>query len=197
LLDLALAYALAVHVHTAGVTTLLLLGDSHLAHLAEDHVRTLAAAGSADEVVRAAVGGATSLDLAGQLDQHPVERPVRVVISVGANDAAPGDTHVSVPAYRAALDAVLDRLDGTAVVVLGPPPVDERRLEHDPDRTNAELATYAAAARSTATEHGGTYVDTADALCSADADVLVDDGLHLSRAGYEALLPVLTKVVAG
>lgn len=179
------------------MSTLLLLGDSHLALLPEACVRALGDACGAGAVVRAAVGGATSLDLAGQLDAQAADRPHAVVISVGSNDAAPGETHhVPLPDYRAALAGALRRLEGIGVVVLGSPPVDEARLE-TPGRTNSELAAYSAAAADVAARHGAAYVRTAHLLGSADGEVLVGDGLHLSENGYLALLPALVEALSG
>lgn len=176
---------------------LLLIGDSHLAYLTDADVRLLADACAADRVVRAAVPGATSTDLAGQLDAHAAEAPDVALVSVGSNDAAPTVTHVPVHAYRDALDSALQRLDGAHVVVLGPPPVDESPLGNDSDRTNDELARYVAAASEVAAERLASFVPTATVLAGADDDVLVEDGLHLSRYGYDTLLAVLAEVLRG
>lgn len=140
------------------------------------------------------VPGATSTDLAGQLDAHAAEAPDVALVSVGSNDAAPAVTHVPVRAYRDALDPALQRLDGAHVVVLGPPPVDESPLGN---RTNDELARYVAAASEVATERLASFVPTATVLAGAEGDVLVEDGLHLSRYGYDTLLAVLAEVLRG
>jgi lysophospholipase L1-like esterase len=176
------------------MTTLLLLGDSHLAWMSEPDVRLLAAACDATEVARVAVAGSTSLDLSGQLDGTGEESPEYAVISVGSNDAAAGDSRVALRGYREALGSALDRLGSAYVVVLGPPPVIEARRD---DLTNAELAAYAAAASDAATEHLATYIRT-DAVLDTDLDeVLVEDGLHLSARGYDKIVAALADALAG
>lgn len=177
------------------MTTLLLLGDSHLALMSEADVELLAAASGAHQVVRAAVSGSTSRDLSSQLDEAASIPPAHAVISVGSNDVALGATHVSLTDYRRNLGDALHRLRPAFVAVLGPPPVSEARAERD--RTNADLAAYAAAASDAATEHLAAYVRT-DAVLGADLDrLLEDDGLHLSALGYDKVVAALADALAG
>jgi lysophospholipase L1-like esterase len=170
------------------MTTLLLIGDSHLARLSESHVRHLAAACGTSQVVREAVPGATSLDITSQLDQTSPPAPAFALISVGSNDAA-GETCVALDLYRSSLGEVLHRLRRANVVVLGPPPVSEARVDHD--RTNARLAAYAAAAAEVATEHHAAFVPTNAVLGNDLDELLEDDGLHLSAHGYEKIVAAL------
>ncbi len=180
----------------APMTTLVLLGDSHLALMGEADVRRLAAACGADDVARAAVSGSTSADVAAQLAETVV--PAYAVISVGSNDVATGDTHVPLSAYRTHLGETLQRLSPAYVVVLGPPPVLEARV--DGDRTNAGLAAYAAAASDAATEHLATYVRT-DVVLGGEGtaleQLLEDDGLHLSAQGYARVVAALADALGG
>ena len=188
------AWELVGYATMASMTTLLLLGDSHLDWMSEPDVRLLAAACGATEVARAAVAGSTSLDLAGQLDGAGPKTPEYAVISVGSNDAAAGEDHVSLRDYREALGSALDRLGSAYVVVLGPPPVIEARRD---DLTNIELAAYAAAASDAATEHLATYVRT-DTVLDTDLDeLLMEDGLHLSARGYDKVVAALADALAG
>lgn len=175
------------------MTTLLLLGDSHLALMSDADVELLAAACGARQVVGAAVSGSTSSDLSGQIDAATPTPPAYAVISVGSNDVALGDAHVPLAEYRTNIGTTLHRLSPAYIVVLGPPPVIEARVEHG--RTNADLAAYAAAASDAATEHLATYVRT-DAVLGADLDrLLEDDGLHLSARGYEKVVAALAEAL--
>ena len=164
--------------------------------MSDADVELLAAAcGGTRQVVRAAVSGSTSSDLSGQIDAATTTPPVYAIISVGSNDVAPADAHVSLAEYRTNLGTMLQRLSPAYVVVLGPPPVIEARVEHG--RTNADLAAYAAAASDVATEHLATYVRT-DAVLGADLDQLLeDDGLHLSARGYEKVVAALAEALGG
>lgn len=169
------------------VSDLLLLGDSHLSRVRRTRLRRLEAA-SGHRVLNAAVGGASVLDLAAQLDGV---RPADVaMVSVGTNDAAPWK-QVAIGTFRATFAALLPRVPAARVVYVGSPGVDEHRLSRAKDRTNARLREYVEAAADTVRLHGGEFLDTAALLAQVEGDVFEDDGVHLNKAGYDALLAAL------
>ena len=172
---------------------IVLLGDSHLDRVRRDLPRL--APGPADEVVNAAVGGSFAFELVEQARGVHLRPEDAVVVSVGTNDAAPWKT---VPPYEfdAHLRALLDLLTevGTArLVYVTPPGVDEARLAGAGagDRTGAVVATYAAAGAALATQAGGRVVDALALLAPLGPRAFLDDGVHLTGAAYDLLLPAI------
>jgi lysophospholipase L1-like esterase len=172
---------------------LLLLGDSHLARIRRARLRRLEAS-SGHRALNAAVGGSSVLDVADQLGGLP---PAEVaVLSVGTNDAAPWK-QVPIETFRTTLAALLPRVPALRLVYVGSPGVDEQRLTGSNDRTNHRIAEYVDTAAETVLRQGGEFLDTAHLLAQVDGDVFEDDGVHLNKAGYDALLPALAARVAG
>jgi lysophospholipase L1-like esterase len=81
-------------------------------------------------------------------------------------------------------------------VYVGSPGVAEERLARANDRTNARLREYVDVAAETVRSHGGEFVDTAALLARVDDEVFEDDGVHLNKTGYDALLAALAAHVA-
>ena len=80
-------------------------------------------------------------------------------------------------------------------MLLTPPGVDEARLSRTADRTNVVIDTYAAAARSRFEAAGGVVVDGRTLIADLGPAAYDDDGLHLTGAAYEVLLPALADVI--
>ena len=173
---------------------IVLLGDSHLDRVRRD-LRHLAPE-PGDEVVNAAVGGSFAFELLGQAHGVHLRPEDAVVVSVGTNDAAPWK---AVPPYdfEVNLRELLDHLVelGTPrlgrLVYLTPPGVDEARLGGPGDRTGAVVASYAAIGARLTTEAGGRVVDALGLLAPLGAAAYLDDGVHLTGAAYDLLLPAL------
>lgn len=173
---------------------IVLLGDSHLDRVRRDLHRLAPEPGA--EVVNAAVGGSFAFELLGQAHGVHLRPEDAVVVSVGTNDAAPWK---AVPPYdfEANLRELLDHLVelGTPrrgrLVYLTPPGVDEARLEGPGDRTGAVVASYAAIGARLTTAAGGRVVDALALLAPLGAAAYLDDGVHLTGAAYDLLLPAL------
>ena len=80
-------------------------------------------------------------------------------------------------------------------MLLTSPGVAEDRLTGANDRTNAGLASYAAALTDRFTAAGAVVVDGATLLAPLGSDAFADDGLHLTGAAYDLLLPALADAV--
>ncbi len=171
----------------------LLLGDSHLARLSPGDLGRIA-----PDVTNAAVGGASAPDLARQvagiadLPSYDV-----VVVSVGTNDAAPWKQVPIETSERALADAVarLPKRPAMHVVYVASPGVDETRLDRVPDRTNEVLADYSRVAAHVVSAAGGAVVDTPAVLAPLGRAAYLDDGLHLTQAAYELLVPAIAGAV--
>lgn len=171
---------------------IVLLGDSHLARVRRD----LALVGP--DVHNAAVGGATSRDLAGQAERADVAALADgdvVVVSVGTNDASPRK-QVPVPSFVDHLRACWSSVPARRVYV-APPGVDEARLGGPADRTNRVIDDYRTAALAVCRELGVNVVPAEQVLAPLGADAFVDDGLHLTGRGYRLLLPAIAAGVRG
>lgn len=166
---------------------IVLAGDSHLAYVRRDLHRL------GPDVRNLAVGGAVVTDVLRQLtsgplgpdDAVPIGDGDVVVVSVGTNDAAayPG---VPLAVFEAALDELVDVVRPGRWVYVAPPGL----ADDDPDdfgRSNDVIATYAAAAAA----RFDVVVDTLALLAPLGGRARTYDGLHLTGAGYDALLPAL------
>lgn len=165
-----------------------LLGDSHLARIRRDLPRV------GPDVLNAAVGGSTALDLLAQADQADVGPADVVAVSVGTNDAATW-RQVPLDAFAGAVSACVRSVPAGRWVYLAPPGVDESRLAGTAGRTNAELARYRDAATTVFADAGAAVLRTDRVIEPLGADAFADDGLHLSGAGYELVLPALAEAV--
>ena len=176
------------------VTRIVALGDSHLDRLLERQQELACPAHEPDaQVWNWAVGGSRTRELAGQLDRADVQPGDRVVISIGTNDAA---SWYPLPLAQARdlLEATLEDLSrhgAGRVVLLTTPGVDRLRLPQSNEGTEADLRAHARAYAEVARARGHTVVDAAEVLAGLGAEAFAEDGLHLSRAGYDRLVPVL------
>lgn len=168
---------------------IVLLGDSHLARIKRDLPRL------GQNVVNAAVGGATIHDLDAQAVAASVGHDDVLVLSIGTNDSAPWQA-VPLSAFAAALERFLGSWDVRRSVIILPPGVDESRLDSAGDRTNALLSEYRAAEIGAAATVDARLVDSRALLLPLGSRAFAQDGLHLSGKGYRVLLPALASVIA-
>lgn len=172
------------------MTRVVLLGDSHLARIASPDL--LAPDGAT--VLVAAEGGAVAGDLLGQVHAAAVSGDDVLVVSVGTNDASPS-RDVAIDDFAEALHGFLDAVDPDRLVLLVPPGVDEDRIPGDGDRTNRVVAAYAERAASLLGAAGAQVLEAWVLLAPLKALAFHDDGLHLSDAGYDVLLPALRDAI--
>lgn len=168
---------------------IVLLGDSHLARIKRDLPRL------GQNVVNAAVGGATVHDLDAQAVAASVGHDDVLVLSIGTNDSAPWQA-VSVSAFAAALERFLGSWDVRRWVIILPPGVDERRLDSAGDRSNALLSEYRSAQIGAAATVDARLLNSRALLLPLGSRAFAQDGLHLSGKGYHVLLPALASVIA-
>lgn len=163
---------------------IVLLGDSHLARVQRDLPRL------GKDVVNAAVGGATVHDLVIQAAAASVRSDDVVVLSIGANDAAPWK-RVPVALFQEVLEQFLSSCDADRCVIILPPGVIEARLTGAGDRTNALLEDYRAAVTAAAAAAEAEIMDSQAELSALGPSAFASDSLHLSGEGYRVLLPAL------
>lgn len=167
--------------------SVLLLGDSHLARIRAGRLARLRAL-VGGQVTNAAVGGSCSTALAGQAcPGYDV-----LVISVGTNDGAPWK-RLDLDVFSSVLgDFVSTRPE--RLVYVAPPGVDEARLGLRPvDRTNQLMASYAAVGARLVERASGLLVDVPALIAPLGAAAFVDDGVHLSDAAYDLVIPALAR----
>lgn len=174
---------------TGSDVRIVLLGDSHLARIKRD----LAFVGQ--NVVNAAVGGATTHGLDAQAVAASVGHDDVVVLSIGTNDAAPRHA-VPVGAFAEALARFLGSWEVRRWVIVLPPGIDERGPDNAGGRTNAMLSEYRAAGMAAAATVDARLVDSRALLLPLGSRAFAQDGLHLSGTGYRVLLAALARVIA-
>ncbi|GAA0974569.1 hypothetical protein ENKNEFLB_02361 [Nocardioides aquaticus] len=167
---------------------IVLLGDSHLARITDDLDRI------GDDVVNAAVGGSVAADVLAQADAVGVGPRDVAVVSVGTNDAAPWK-QVDPDDFRAQLERLVEQVQPYRWVHVAPPGVDELRMEREVDRTNELVARYQRIGGVVLGDAGAELVDTPRVLSRLGSEAFVDDGVHLSAAGYALLVPAIADAV--
>lgn len=146
-----------------------LLGDSHLARL------QLSLGRIGDDVVNAAVGGAMADDVLHQAQRLPVRHDDVAVLSVGTNDTFRA---VTVDDFTQTLADLVARVVTARWVYLVPPLRDS--------------ADYDAAARDVLAGSGSSaVVDSPGLLAPLGDEAFLDDGIHLTEAAYDVLLPAV------
>ena len=168
---------------------IVLLGDSHLARTERDVPRL------GQDVVNAAVGGATVHDLDEQAVAVSVGRDDVLVLSIGTNGSAPRRA-VPARAFAVALGRFLGSWDVRRWVIILPPGVEEGRVDSAGDRTNALISEYRVAQIVAAATVDARLVDSRALLLPLGSQAFAQDGLHLSGNGYRVLIPALASVIA-
>lgn len=161
----------------------LLLGDSHLARLAR-YRRLL----DADCTVRA-VSGSTACDLLDQLDGLDPARFRVIAVSVGTNDC--GSKPSSLTDFVQAIEALVDRVAPTQVLMVNNPGADARAVDYD----DAKMRRYAEAAADVVRSAGGSVVDIPSAIRPMGRIARTPDGIHVSKIGHLLLIPTLRRAL--
>jgi lysophospholipase L1-like esterase len=158
--------------------TTYLLGDSHLAQLGPSVPRL------GVDVVNLAVSGAVAQHLEGQLRGVLLPAEARLVLSIGTNDADPS-RGLPLPEFGAVVDAFLAVRPGRRWVYVASP-----GCAADVDRTwtAAGMVRYSARAASAFAAAGAAVLDSPALLAPLGRRAFVEDGVHLSPEGYDALL---------
>lgn len=172
--------------------TIVMLGDSLTAgyELAEDEAlpavvqRYLAERGISARIVNAGVSGDTTADALNRYDWSVGSvKPELLVVALGANDFM---MRLAPERPKKNLAAILDRakVDGIPAVLIGVA-IPERNL--DP-----QDQAYAAIYTDLAKEYGVPYMKNFMAPVAGRSDLLMEDGLHPTARGVEAMaLPVV------
>lgn len=176
-----------------------LIGDSHFARIRRDLFRLVCGEHSsaglgAVEIVNVAVGGACTCDIQDQVAGAGLRPDDVVALSVGTNDAAPWK-ELAIDEVGQHVDNLLADLSSKRPVYLAPPGVDEARLEGLNDRTNTRTALYGAAIGERLRAAGAVVIDGRAAVSRIGAAAFADDGVHLSGAGYDVLIPALAAAI--
>lgn len=165
--------------------TVLLLGDSHLAYLFADH-HDLVMRELGPSVSNLAFGGAVAADLAMQASGLDLASYDAVVVSVGTNDAFLG---VDLGTFRATLSLFL--VPDIPWVLVTSPGADESR----PDGAHLSLLATPYIDESAAAAQGASVVLTRSLLEPLGSEAFVGDGVHLTRAAYDVLVPAIAAAV--
>lgn len=132
-----------------------------------------------------ALSGARTSDLAAWLDLVLAERPRRIVLMIGSNDAWFGRPPAeSEAALRDVLTRVRDEVGCPVTVVSVPPLAGRAREVAAVNRVLAELAE----------QFGHRFVDVTATLAGLP---WTDDGLHLNGRAYDAVLPLVRAATEG
>lgn len=161
----------------------LLLGDSHLARFHEYPFVV-----ARDCTVRA-VAGSSATDLMDQLgDLDPTGFEV-IAVSVGTNDC--GIKPRTLPEFLDAIEALLERVAPTPVLIVNNPGADERASDYD----DVQMKKYAAEAAAVVRAHSGSVLDIPSVIAPLGMAGRTADGVHVSKFGHIALIPALRRAL--
>jgi len=182
--------------------TVLLLGDSNLAVLQDQHPDLVPLAFGTDIESRAGVvgprpatglaGGAWSGSLRGQVGDRDPAAYDAVVLSIGSSDSYPAFAS-SPELFRENVSREMER--GGRWVALVPPGLARASEPFDTGEVNALIKEYAAVLAELVTKHGGTTVEVRAVTDRLGPAAFDPDGMHLSRAAYEALVPQIAEAL--
>lgn len=187
---------------------LLLTGDSLLARREDAHGplinKALLNRRPSLVIDNTAVSGDQTPDLLRRVHNDVVTRPHAdwVFILIGTNDAA---AHKLVPLteFTANLQQIMAQVrtvyTGGHVVLITPPPVDERRQR---TRSNVRIHEYGRAVQQVAGQYGARVLDLyqlfmREPQLAAVVDGSLHDGLHFGKYGYGILADAMLNVVDG
>lgn len=171
--------------------TILLLGDSNLARLCDDFPH-LARQAFGDDVENRAAGGAWSGSLREQIGDRRLGAYEAIVVSIGSSDNHP--SFASSPAiFRHNIARELRR-GGRWIALL---PRDLVRAL-DPSRTeevNAQIRLYKDVLEKLIMSIGGVALDVGAITGGLGPEAYDADGMHLTRAAYELLVPEISAAI--
>ena len=171
--------------------TVLLLGDSNLAVL-QDQYPDLVPLAFGGDVESCAVGGAWSGSLRGQVGDRDPASYDAVVLSIGSSDNHPAFSS-SLGLFRKNVARELER--GGRWVALVPPGLARAPEPFDTAEVNDLIRDYAEVLAELVTTAGGTAIRVRAVTDRLGPAAFDPDGMHLSRAAYEALVPEIAEAL--
>jgi lysophospholipase L1-like esterase len=143
------------------------------------------------DVMNLAVNGAVAQDLEDQVRGVVLADEAHLVVSIGTNDADPS-RGLPLPEFGAVVEAFVAVRPGRRWVYVASP---GSAGDIDETWTAAGMARYSARAASAFAAAGAIVLDTPAVLAALGRTAFVEDRLHLSPEGYDALLAALTSVL--
>lgn len=173
--------------------TVVLYGDSMLARFTKPRIDALEmTVGKPATVLNCAAGGWDSTDCVRRAPALAPLRPDILVLSLGSNDCAPWK-QVPVETFGGNVKEIVATFSNSYAVGLLPPVIREVERPGLGRRRNADLDRYRQALA--AATHA--CVDVAEVLTGMPPALrLEDDGLHLTSASYDQVVPALASAVA-
>lgn len=177
---------------------LVLFGDSLFGEVRKTETLMLESALNGEyDVYNCATGGWNTNDLARKAAYIAALQPDAVVISVGTNDAAPWK-RVELDVFKTNLPAIVSAFNASRVIFFPPPPVAENLPSSEKYIPNQELKQYHDAILELCRNKSLDFVDSWEVfepLLSGAKSYHIEDGVHLSKYGYQMLFETLSKVV--
>jgi lysophospholipase L1-like esterase len=171
--------------------TVLLLGDSNLARLYYE-LPDLVPAAFGDSVECRAVGGAWSGSLRSQIGDRTLSDYDAIVVSIGSSDNHPA--FASSPAiFRENVSLELEH--GGRWVALVPPGLARAPKPFDTAEVNALIRVYAGVLAELVKARGGIALDVRAVAGRLGPAAYDADGMHLTRAAYQELVPEIADAI--
>jgi lysophospholipase L1-like esterase len=177
---------------------LVLFGDSLLGCFGKDLIRQLEAKVPRTDVYNCAAGGLNSDDGVQKAAYIAKLEPDYVILSFGANDAAPWKKQVSLEQFNKNMDTIMRVFRGSKIIVFLTPPVNDPNEPEETKRYNDLLDQYSAVSKKVCQKHSVRYVDSPTVygnLLKSGNDYHMGDGVHLDEKGYEVFIDQVAKVI--
>ncbi|MFD1671464.1 SGNH/GDSL hydrolase family protein [Agrilactobacillus yilanensis] len=140
-----------------------------------------------DTIVNASVPGATTTDALGWVNNLVVaEEPDLVILFFGANDISTTN-YITETIYQNQLQALIDQIGASKVILVTPPYSDSRRLG---ERNLALIQNYVTSAELVAKQNNLPCVALLDIMLAEknpDQLLLQPDGIHFTEVAYDLL----------
>lgn len=146
-------------------------------------------------IVNAGVSGNTTVDALSRFKKDVVaQHPDVVTIMFGSNDCSDGK-RIPLDIYKENLELFVKKLGYKKVILITPPPVDDRKQVH---RQNENLQHYVEVVKDVAEEQNCTLIDfNAYVLNQENYEQLLigkqDDGLHFGEKLYDQLSDLIAE----
>jgi len=177
--------------------SVVLYGDSLLGRFGKDLIVKLEGRVQDITVFNCATGGSNTEDGVKRADFIAQLNPDYVVLSFGANDAAPWKKQVSIGDFESNLDSIIKSFTRSKVIVFLCPPANDVG-DKEITQFNDLLIRYNEIASNVVRKNKAQLIDSPNAygeLLKNGNDYHMGDGIHLNEAGYDLFIKQLTHIL--
>jgi len=177
---------------------LVIFGDSLFGRLGKHLIINMEEQLPGYDVYNCAAGGWDTNDCVKKAPYIAKLEPDVLIISLGTNDACPWK-QVDLKTYEENIPRIFAAFPSSRIIYFLPPPINETKLEPKRQTLNNEIMKqYHDTAKEVCDKHNVTVLDSWNVfmpLLDRGDDYHIEDGIHLSDEGYDALINNLAQLI--